>query len=1656
MTNKIGLTEEEQKKINTICDYIFFDQYSDSSTFKRFERCFQPLLNYDKDLDIEDLFKEICGPKKKYLNYKRFIKAYLNYKANKVSKELKEFFDKLFNSILKEEKVGEFEGGKLTYSTMKANKNRDCITMVEILNDKEGAIHGINVIFDEIFQNKLYPTRLEESLSVGLEISLKILDESKLEKKNLPRSFKDSYFRDAITHVFGTVDEKTNFITFLGFKCLSGKTQFVGTPKGNSFLIGEFGKKMNQLKCQMTMDGITCLLPYMDKNYRPNVFLSKKIADLTMEDINKDEIILDESYILKLKDQEEIDKYITTNLIDESQFFNFDLKDDIYGNSLKEVIKRQPKRWMRYRMEREGMIPRPRKFLSVKDFMLKYNEEQKRRGRYFMGPRFGLLDPRKMHRRRRLYFGYGYGGFPFGGFPGPHFSPFGPRTRFGHFGPIPPSMRPFSTPHYGFYGPHHPYMIPPYYQYEQQDLYSLRHFPHGSYFPQDPYNTLYDPRYFYPQGRGKDRIETKYDNYEELDEEQPKHQYHNLTDVNMDRIQRPEYINFKRNAINKPKTGKEQKLKARPKSQEYLNDYDNYYYEQQTDNDYYNQGYDNYGDDLIYDTQNYNYDQNLNYNSSNYTPNIKAIKSKIPAKYLRKDILQQTNYITHQTVPCRPLPKKIDVQQEELLEQEQIQPQYECQEQEIMQAQYEVQQQEEINEEMPEKVEIPQTQEINTQNLDTHNVITAENAEAAKDDDDNDEDILIPDAHPEETTSLEELDEQLDSLKKLLENERLKEEERKKLEQLLKLYNHQKNILLSNTEKKEKEEMLKNSDIKIDDYIKEEKEKREKVEEHVEKIIEEELDKNADNTEAKIISITSARNPSKIFRRQKMYTGDKPWTDPLFTPCKDNLCPSNEKGWVLPENVLFTDVMGWEKYNWCRVEDILNSKNYQVFEDGISPDDIIQGSIGDCYFLSAVGSLTKFTRYIDRLFLTKERTKEHLYGVYIYLNASWKLVIIDDFLPYTGKKFRKFAFSSSYGKELWVALLEKAWAKVNGNYAKIGCGGSPTEIFDVLTEAYTEQVQINPYYKDYIWETMINAEKKGYIMTAGTSSDIANLNLDEVGLSPGHAYTVLGVMEIDTGKGVEKVVRLRNPYGNGEFNGDWSDYSSKWTPELKKKYNLVIKDDGDFYMAFDDFLNYYITLGVCKLHPGYKTTSLKIKNPTQCQITKVTVNEDEVHAFLQLYQKNPRIPLKDGTRHKLVYNFIMLVDENFNYIYSVSNSNMHNGIEQNLKKGTYYLLSDVNYRYADPNKKNYSYVVTCYSKTALNLENVTLNFDVTNIIQSAVYSYCRMYVPPTKCSNGVYLYRAATNMDSIPFETAVFENYTDKDYKVKLNVVGKGEKSFCFYADEVASENDITTIKELPKNSVAIFTILKYGLSSIFNFKYFFAPLKAPNPNSPTAIRAPKIYDEPPKLEEAQQNVEENAQQSQVPTQIPEQNIQAQQEMNIQQNKEVIQQEKQIQDIQANAQTEVNPIKDQQKEIQKVPEQQKEKIITQKKEQKVQITQKEVKTQNIINQNISSSQTQSKVVKKKGGHPVFKTQGQMLDYEGALVQYYLENENEIVIGLENRTNEKFRLQLTIYGAIIANTGKSIAVFYSNPRERKIFKAKRLNKKGEISFQFDYV
>ena len=113
--------------------------------------------------------------------------------------------------------------------------------------------------------------------------------------------------------------------------------------------------------------------------------------------------------------------------------------------------------------------------------------------------------------------------------------------------------------------------------------------------------------------------------------------------------------------------------------------------------------------------------------------------------------------------------------------------------------------------------------------------------------------------------------------------------------------------------------------------------------------------------------------------------------------------------------------------------------------------------------------------------------------------------------------------------------------------------GDPNEVFDVLTEAFSEKHSISRNTKEEIWKLCEDGFNKGYVMTAGTSGDVSNLDIEGVGISPAHPYTFVNTYTVNTSKGDERIVKLRNPWGNGEFNGRLSDSSKLWTPEIKKQ-----------------------------------------------------------------------------------------------------------------------------------------------------------------------------------------------------------------------------------------------------------------------------------------------------------------------------------------------------------------------------------------------------------------------------------------------------------------------------------------------------------------------
>lgn len=110
-----------------------------------------------------------------------------------------------------------------------------------------------------------------------------------------------------------------------------------------------------------------------------------------------------------------------------------------------------------------------------------------------------------------------------------------------------------------------------------------------------------------------------------------------------------------------------------------------------------------------------------------------------------------------------------------------------------------------------------------------------------------------------------------------------------------------------------------------------------------------------------------------------------------------------------------------------------------LFENGIQPSDIAQGQLGDCWLLSAIATLAEKKGQIEQVFRERSFSYWGKYHMRLY-NAKadkWETVVIDDYVPCKNKKPM---FTKPKGNEMWVLLLEKAFAKYVGDYADLEGG----------------------------------------------------------------------------------------------------------------------------------------------------------------------------------------------------------------------------------------------------------------------------------------------------------------------------------------------------------------------------------------------------------------------------------------------------------------------------------------------------------------------------------------------------------------------------------------------------------------------------------------
>ena len=243
---------------------------------------------------------------------------------------------------------------------------------------------------------------------------------------------------------------------------------------------------------------------------------------------------------------------------------------------------------------------------------------------------------------------------------------------------------------------------------------------------------------------------------------------------------------------------------------------------------------------------------------------------------------------------------------------------------------------------------------------------------------------------------------------------------------------------------------------------------------------------------------------------------DGPGRQPHARVGPDLRDPETDK---IPRRFWFDDREDLEKRNF--------SDQLPLIDNGISPDDVYQGHLGDCYFaaaLSAIATSPEGRRFLEQMI------HDNGDGTYTVTFADGQQVTVDGDLYINDKG--GVAYGRPDGGDLWYAIAEKAYAERCGGYDDIGAGGNAESVFKAF--GLEDAGHRDP---DGLSDADLANQVRNQIESGGCVTASAELN------SPGHrdggefyrttneggnhAFTVLGVY----GDGADAAIQVRNPWG---------------------------------------------------------------------------------------------------------------------------------------------------------------------------------------------------------------------------------------------------------------------------------------------------------------------------------------------------------------------------------------------------------------------------------------------------------------------------------------------------------------------------------------------
>ena len=384
------------------------------------------------------------------------------------------------------------------------------------------------------------------------------------------------------------------------------------------------------------------------------------------------------------------------------------------------------------------------------------------------------------------------------------------------------------------------------------------------------------------------------------------------------------------------------------------------------------------------------------------------------------------------------------------------------------------------------------------------------------------------------------------------------------------------------------------------------------------------------NTMSKAKGLHPGQSYAEVLAEARRLGAGQLWEDRVFSHKGDACLYDRNK--PASQRQVFN---GGNKIKWCRARDVKGAEasRLKLIEGTAEAGEVEQGELGDCYLLGAMSSVANLkdesgASHIRKLLKSSDADLQLGFATFLlYKFGSWVEVTVDTWLPCKSDADRAliFAQNAKEPNELWVSLLEKAYAKLHGSYESLD-GGSVTAALVDLSGGVTESIDLMDD------EAMIEVldgsmfkrlqrynKKKNYLLgaaysrkdvkdqggmtdtlmqaidgppccraattttttTTATFTTTTHLRLPphlqtDMGIMVNHAYTLLDVQKVgEDHTGAVKLLKLRNPWGQSEWKGPWSDDAEEWKTGIGRKakelLNVQFGNDGTFWIAWEDF-----------------------------------------------------------------------------------------------------------------------------------------------------------------------------------------------------------------------------------------------------------------------------------------------------------------------------------------------------------------------------------------------------------------------------------------------------------------------------------------------------